>query len=425
MKLIIRTAIIILLLSMTNTIFAEVYEASTLHNSVSRSETVLSLFADRWKLLEDKNFYFDIYGKINWTYDFNINTFNSGNNEYEPVDLNLIRTYGTMSLAYPVTEFRSAERDNDLIIAFSMAGFHYGLTKDVEIDRGSAGSETTTDYKHSQFFDDIYAFSVLFRPYVYVHSGIIVNQEFVPNEDGTMDYKDPVKSSKKFFINSNVLQMLGLQLNADDSSIEQMKVSLNASMVYSMIKGINLTDYHPVLEFTYEYVEAYNDEAYDAVWVKSPTNKSATMSNSDKESAVLNILSAQLDQRLSRNFTTETNLSFQYINEKIYAKDETTAIDVSPLKEFHFLIAYEPIIEKSTLNFKFYTGLSWYWDPAVAVHREKGTDNDLWGWVLGLDFGTDMIGLETKIVYNYSDDLKKLVETADKWSFEGSLFFRI
>ena len=117
--------IIFILLSIDLT--AETYEASTLHNAVSRSETVLGLFTDRWKMLEEKNFYIDVYGKINWTYDFNVNTYNSGSGQYEAVDLNLVRTYGTMTLALPVTGFRNAERD--VITSYSI---HY--TKLYETD---------------------------------------------------------------------------------------------------------------------------------------------------------------------------------------------------------------------------------------------------------------------------------------------------
>ncbi len=416
--------IIFILLSIDLT--AETYEASTLHNAVSRSETVLGLFTDRWKMLEEKNFYIDVYGKINWTYDFNVNTYNSGSGQYEAVDLNLVRTYGTMTLALPVTGFRNAERDTDLILAVSMAGFHYGLTKDVEIDRGSAGSETTTDYKHSQFFDDIYAVSVLFRPYIYLHTGLIVNNEYVPDEDGTMSYSDPVNSYKKFFISSNVLEMLGLQVNADKSSIEEMKVSVNATMVYTFFSvNAKKSIFLPQIELTYEYIEAYNDDPWDAVWVGDTTGKTSYMDSSEKNSAVLNLLSLKLNQRLSKNFTTETQFTFQYITDDIYLKEESEKIDPSVLKEFHFLFAYEPVLDNTTFKFKLYTGVSWYWDPAVAIHRETGSGYDLWGWILGLDFGTDTIGLESKVVYNYSTELRKLVEAADKWSFEGSLFFRI
>jgi hypothetical protein len=140
---------------------AEVYEASTLHNSVSRSDTVQGLFPDRWDLLKDKNFYFDIYGKINWVFGFNVNTYNSGNNEYESTDLNLIRSYGSMTLAIPLDGHRQSPEKTDCIMAFTATGFHYGLTKTLEVNRSDAGSETITDYKHSQFFDDIYAFSLL------------------------------------------------------------------------------------------------------------------------------------------------------------------------------------------------------------------------------------------------------------------------
>jgi len=426
MKTKIQIFILLTSLFLSLNLSAETYEASTLHNAVSRSETVLGLFIDRWKFLEDKNFYFDIYGKVNWTYDFNVNTYNSGSGEYEAIDLNLVRTYGTMTLALPLTGFRNADRDTDFIIALSMAGFHYGLTKDVDIDRGSAGSETTTDYKHAQFFDDVYAVSILFRPYLYLHTGLIVNNEYEPEEDGTMSYADPVKSYKKYFLSSNVLEMVGLQVNANSDSIEQMKISVNATMVYTFISiDPKKSIYMPQVELAYKYVQAYNDDPWDPVWVGTPTGKTPYMDNSDKDSAKLNLLQLKLNQRLSQSFTTETQFTFQYITDDIYLKEESEKIDPSALKEFHFLFAYEPILEKTKFKFKLYTGLSWYWDPAVEIHRESGSGYDLWGWVLGLDFGTDTIGLESKVVYNYSTELEKLVETADKWSFEGSLFFRI
>lgn len=136
--------------------YSAVYEASTLYNATARSETVQQLFQNRWDILMDKNFYFDIALKVNWVYNFDINTWNAGTSRYESENLNLVRTYGSMILAYPIGGFMdsSGEKSTDYMIAFSMMGYHYGLTKTIDIIRDHGGTETVTDYKHSQFWTE-------------------------------------------------------------------------------------------------------------------------------------------------------------------------------------------------------------------------------------------------------------------------------
>ena len=70
--------------------------------------------------------------------------------------------------------------------------------------------------------------------------------------------------------------------------------------------------------------------------------------------------------------------------------------------------------------------MSWYWDPAIAVHRDKpDKGNALYGWILGAEFDLKYIGVDFKTEYNFSTELKKLMEASDKWALEGSLFLRI
>ena len=403
---------------------AEVYEASTLHNSVSRSDTVQELFLKRWDILKEDNFYFDIYGKINWVFGFNVNTYNSGNDEYESTDLNLIRSYGSMTLALPLNGHRQSPDETDFIMAFTATGFHYGLTKTLEVDRGDAGSETITDYKHSQFFDDIYALSFLWRPYMTVHTGIIVNNEYVPDETGTMDYFDPVVHYRKYFLAMEFMGNAGYSMNFDDGKPESIKIDVKLNPFISFF-GVNQSIYFPVIETGFEYSAAYNDEPFDSVWVKTPAGKDINTDYS-KDRAKLLLLSINLTQRFSKNFTIESSGSLQYITEEIYTKSEGEKINTAPVKEWYILLNIDPVRAPGSAGAKGYTGMSWYWDPAVSIHRnnpEKG--NDIYGWIIGCEIDFVIFGGEVSAQRNYSKDLRMLTETADKWSAEGSLFFRL
>jgi hypothetical protein len=403
-------------------LFSAVYEASTLHNSVSRSETVQDLYVKRWKILQEENFYFDIYGKINWVFGFNINTINAGTDESETTDLRLTRTYGSMTLAMPIGGHRPTPDDNDLIIAFTTTGFHYGLTKDIKIDRGPAGTESISDYKHSQFFDDIYAFSILYRPYLTLHAGLIFNNEYIPEDDGTMDYFNPVESYSKKFFAVEVYGCTAFSMNIDNGKPESIKAELEVTKIIGLFKDLS-NPYIPAATLGYERTMAYNDEEYDAVWV----NKIKLPLDDLKENANLHIFSLKLIQRISKNFTLEGFYAGQYITEDIYTKTDQKKIDPSVTKEWYMLINIDPIpASPEDVKYKAYTGMSWYWDPAIAIHRKTHSKgNGAYGWILGGEIDFKNYGADFKTEYNFSTELKKLIETSDKLAVEGSIFLRI
>jgi len=413
--------ITLLLCLLSASLSAAVYEASTLHNAVSRAETVQQLFLDRWDILKEKNFYIDLYGKINWIFDFSVNTYNSGSGEYESTDMNLVRTYGSLFLVYPVTEFRKTEDDSDFLLSFSTTGFHYGLTRDVEIDRGDAGSETTTDYKYSQFFDDIYAVSVLWRPYIIIHAGYIFNKEYMPKDDGTMSYSDPASSTKKKFFSTTILEFFDFSVNINDERPEYSQIDININKLVSIFDKTKKTKKWK-LKLRYEYTRAYNDELYDSVWVKTP--KDPSVEDYAKDSAKLNVASILLYYRLTENFSFDAMAGFQKISQDIYSKETSEKINVSPVKEWYILLNYEPM-DTGIAHFKAYTGMSCYWDPAVEIHRDSKSGYSIYGWIIGFNLDLKYIGAELKADYNFSNELKKLVEASDKWAVEGSLFLKI
>jgi hypothetical protein len=162
MKKTISMALLIWFLRYTGMAVAVSYEASSLHNSVTRSESVQEQFFRRWALIEENAWNFDIYGKIDWVPGFSIYSRNRQTGEKEAVDMRLIRTCGGFTYLRQVGE--DNDRGSDLMLGFTPAGYHYGLTRQAEIDRGSAGSDSVTDYKYTQFFDDIFALSLVWRP---------------------------------------------------------------------------------------------------------------------------------------------------------------------------------------------------------------------------------------------------------------------
>ena len=403
--------------------FSAVYEASTLHNSVSRAETVQDLYMKRWGVLKDKNFYFDIYGKINWVFNFDVNTYNAGKDKTEATDLRLVRSYGSMTLAIPLGSYREKPEDSDMVLALTTTGFHYGLTKNIDVDRGSGiASSSISDYKHSQFFDDIYAATFMYRPYFTIHAGLIYNNEYVPNEDGSMSYFDPVKSYNKKFIAVEVYSFMAFSMNIADGKPESTKTEIAVNPLVGFVADVS-SIFIPKLYIGYERTAAYNDELFDSVWVSKPKD---TTTGYEKDSAMLNILSVKVNQRISQLFTIEGFYAAQYIKEDIYFKTDNEKITPSITKEWYLTFNLDPVELIGEAKVKAYTGMSWYWDPAIGIHRNSpGKGKGVYGWVLGGEVNFENYGADFLTEINYSTELKKLMETTDKWAVEGSIFFRI
>ncbi len=427
---------------------AAVYEASTLHNAVSRSETVQDLFFKRWDLIQEQELYFDFYGKLNWVHGFKINTINKGTGEKEAVDMRLIRTYGSITVNYPVLgkyegsnlaervagkEKKEEEgglwKPKNLILGFTATGFHYGLTSESTIDRGGAGSETVTDYKYTQFFDDIFALSLLYRPYFYIHCGVLINNQIEPDDDGTMDYSDSSGRTTRYFIASNLLSFLNLNATTTSGELEALAIGLiiNNSLKFFMTPPRIM----PRITVTYKKLALYKDEQYDPVWVITGEDKEGDIPDSQKDEADLHTLSVLLEENLGNKIFLNAFLEFQKPSETLIDKRTQTSTDpqgdevtYNYLREAYLTAGYNFLKASSTERLLATVGISRYWDVAIPVHRESGSGYSLIGGFFSLGWNTTFIGAEFKCSYNYSQELRKLVETADKFMVEASLFAR-
>jgi hypothetical protein len=215
---------------------------------------------------------------------------------------------------------------------------------------------------------------------------------------------------------------MAFSMNLDNNKPESTKVAVTLNQALAFVTDTS-SIYFPVMNLGLERTAAYNDKPYDSVWVDKPKD---TSTNYKRDEAVLNIVSFDITQRFAQSFTIKGFLGAQYITEDIYAKTDDKKINVSKAKEWYVVLSYDPITTPDQGKIKAYTGISWYWDPAVTIHRDdpdKG--NSLYGWIIGCDLDFNHFGGDLKAEYNYSDDLKKLIEASDKWSVEGSIFLRI
>ncbi|MCU0821218.1 MAG: hypothetical protein MUC95_01940 [Spirochaetes bacterium] len=144
---------------------AVVYEASTLHNGVSRSDTAQGLFYKRWDTIVEDSIYLDLYCRINWLQGFHVKAYNRGTGDYQATDMTLVRTYGSVTINYPILGSNYLEEiknrfsfireekikpedegtgvskywdKKDLLVGFTTTGFHYGLTRKTVVDRMDA-----------------------------------------------------------------------------------------------------------------------------------------------------------------------------------------------------------------------------------------------------------------------------------------------
>lgn len=455
---------------------AAVYEASTLHNAVSRSETVVDLFAERWKIIQDQELYVDGYLKLNYVPGFQVNYVNKGTDELEAADMQLVRTYGSLSLLYPVLggyeganlaertakwttlpgqEKKKKEGEKEggmvqpknLLVGFTMTGFHYGLTSESEVDRGDAGVETVSDYKFEQFFDDVFAVSLLYRPYFFIHAGVVVSNYIEPNDDGTMDYSFD-NASKRYFVKSNLLSCLNLNAQTTKGELESYSTGLHINNTLGYLFKAAKHPYVPQLEITYKELKMFQDEAYETMWVGSAFyeingvkyRKTNAISDDFRETAKLRTLAFSLTQNFGNFIMLKGYAEFQKPNADLVEKrtvDEQKDPDGDTL---NFAKTRELRAEIGIDWFRLFNtgqyqrlittlGVSSYWDPAIPIHRDpvdsEVDDNyRLNGFMFKINYEYTFAGIEIKVARNYSEELRKLVETSDKTMIEASLFMR-
>ncbi len=415
---------------------AAVYEASTLHDAVARSETVQDLFFNRWDLIHENTACFDLFGILNWVPGYSIRTLNRGTGQIENVDMTLVRTYGSVTAGYPLlkgydfeglkslfSSTGSAEdvrmkpvRDpEDPFLAFTATGFHYGLTRSVEINRGAAGSETVSDYKYSQFFDDMFALSLVWNPWVCVHTGVILNREIIPNADGTMDYGNSASSRLSYMASCEIYSLVALKTSSLKKEIEAFSMSVKLLTLLNLVME-NPNVYIPEMQVSYRVLRRYNDEDWEPVWVNIPYS-----SGMKKQRALLHTFGFSARSRGLDPWVVSFDTEFQYVNKTLVDRLTYKRVNVSALRLAEFQLGYDFLNGRYGSHVILSAGASRFWDPAIPVHRKSGSAYDLYGWIVSLGGSFHIINAEIRLSRNDAVELKKLVEASDHLMLEGRL----
>ncbi len=431
----------ICLCTLHTSVYAQyVYEASTLHNAASRSQTVQQIFYQRWDTILSNYLRFDAYIQLNWVYDFYINSFNRGTSNSQAVPMRLVRTFSDMAVLFPVyspdketpdetqpiditdtSPYRTPWDNNSVLLGFTACGYHYGLTRTVEINRGSAGTESASDYYSTQFFDDIFAITVVLYPYITLHVGVVLNQQIEPNEDGTMNYNfDPSTITKRYFTSLSLFNTLTWRSTAAKDRLESSDVSLNISQLLSFTDAI--PSFMPQITAGYKRYQKYNDEPYDPVWVGTSQGKSNTMNDSLKQHANLYSYYTVLSKSFG-NIHLASSIELQHVDNTLIDKRYGQKVWL-PLIRLWWIKAGYDFLENPGWDLILWVGVNTFYDPAISYHSSH-SDNDTGGWFAIIDGTSPYITLSIKASYNDSHELDKLVEAVDKYIIEGSASFRI
>lgn len=218
------------------------YDAGDIINSVKRSQSVVSVFLDRWSIMQNSYSFEELSQKSIEERFYYINR--GGYSHY--IDLFLhgenvpsfpIKTQFGGGKAYETTFFRVATsaifRLQDLIetdyfkwgFAIGLAGFRYGMYTDIKMHHPSTLPDGTTtnlvsfesrEYLYSQIYDDLIVLTNIFKPFGYLHLGLLINRQLDPGIDGLIgNYDDKLKTVNRLFVNSDLLGTLNLNLAYD------------------------------------------------------------------------------------------------------------------------------------------------------------------------------------------------------------------
>lgn len=127
-----------------------------------------------------------------------------------------------------------------------------------QIEQGYPDEASFTDFYYNQVFDDLYALTLFLKPFIYVHAGILVNQE-IDLVDGLLGNGNDVlkKQSNRFFLQCNFLSFLSqsLQYNKDSNRAEKMVSKMGLFDLFVLFSKTYRRSQLPDLNLGYQSID--------------------------------------------------------------------------------------------------------------------------------------------------------------------------
>jgi len=198
-------------------------------------------------------------------------------------------------------------------------------------------------------------------------------------------------------------------------------VNVSPIKIYVFFTGEQLPRYVPELTLGVKRFAMYNDAPFDAVWVNTIKDDSDKPGKAD-----LTLFTLLLEEKFDNSLYINYYMTFQRASEKLIEKKTDEKLKLRPVKEIRAVLGYD-FLHKSILKLVTEAGFCQYWDEAMPIHSrsDRHKVNGFFGSIdfgLGKPGGVLTTGLKFTCSYNDSNELKKLIETANKAVVQGDIY---
>ena len=441
MKIKAKIIIISVALIVLNTLIVDisysqkVFEPSDLLNSVRRSETISNLFYSHWSKFLKEREVFDVYFRGSTIFGFPVTTENYGVQK-----LDLFRIFGGFFVRGDVYDFGTTNDPVIWHIAAGVAGYRYGLKKDVTLNNPDSGnlpsganvssSFTVSDYMYEQFYDDMFVMTNTIGEYLYLHLGVIVNESFKP-KNGVV-YSTPfvsndtkLRSEWRFYTNTVIYGTITgeYRFNNTDEKSEYASVGFKTNKIKEIFVTNNtLKKVLPNFSMSWKYQNYYYN-TQDTNRANPGKGVETIYLDVEQDFGILREdITKSLKKKIEDFFLI--GIALDIYKDAAYIKDYNGG---KIFREVKFAPSYKYKLagftndkgEDAFIQFK--VGGSYYTDPALKIYKD---DESIYTLGFTGEILVNIAYIEAAIGYQWNDssELRKLIEAADKHVF--SLSFR-
>jgi hypothetical protein len=439
------TVLLLTLIPLLQVSALQTYDPGDLVNAIKRGQVLTELYLNRWNIMENSlsieelkqmNYQEKYYHVSRGGYSKTLDVYFHGedilkypiNTPFGKYNLDLFRIFGSTIVRFDELA------DLGLLkwgFAFSAAGYRYGMVKNTKLNDSSSisgtpalGQQQVTDYLYSQIFDDLLVLTNIFKPFGYIHVGILLNQQIDPGPDGMLNTADDreEKSGSRVFLDSNLFGFLFVNMgyNTANDKAESLSTRMELFSLLAIPGWTAPRSKYPDLYLGYSYINPSSSltgkENFTAESYKSKMTAFAELFYNYYDAL---FFKAKTEVFLKGRTSNESG----YIGKQFYGElgFRLDAFTVMSDPEAYYKANTDE--ETTFLSYYIILGMSYLIDGRLRDFGNPRSETAGFTGGLQMNIGTSSLGgtLEIKGSYNYSPKLYNLIEAYDHWIFELSL----